>query len=741
MSSHKTVKFALYAIAFWGFLSFYFLPDFSHPTILLLVLLLLPSWFIVQTSEPFPGYKKAWVVVTFLFLLISCADLILNGRQPYLTLAYQLSFLQLCKLYNVKRPKDYYQILFLAFTMMVVAAIKSASDVFPLMLVPFLVAAVYAFSLITIEREQLLVQEGDGIIVRRREKKRGVGAIHHDMALISPRRAASGLRALHPMLSLISVSTFALTVFFFLFFPRSTRLLDYNTQPIYDKNIENEMVLTGYSNTIDLGSLAKILRDPTVIMKVRTSMPIPEQRLYLRGMTLDLFDGKRWYQKVSAQTTEKFGDASSGQIIVLDEKEFADKEHLVREDIEMVDFDSKTLFYMPPLVALTNLNQNIYCDVNCYVFVAPTKSFSPRYSAYSYIPDKAKLDYGYLMPVDAETRKNVDFSAYLLVPPGSRSRQKEDLKPLAQDITQDCADDYERARAIETYLRKNYDYTLDLRTIDSAQPIQHFLFHDKRGHCELFATSMVLLLRSVEIPARLVTGFRGGNFQKQNDIYEIRKMDAHTWVEAYIDGEGWYQFDPTPAPPMEIFSGRLYFKQLKALYESISVRWKNLVIDYNSNLRRKIFAGISRTVGGAYESVANSRLLAHFWRKFSANITQAPVLAVALFLLSLNIAAAVLLMRLRRRGLHLSALLLGSRSRHYLSYFYERIILAIHGQVVQKKSEATPREFALSLAAARQKDAAIVEDLMTIYYALRFGSARPSVELMRRVEMLLRQLR
>jgi hypothetical protein len=739
MSSHKTVKFALYAIALWGFLSFYFLPDFSHPTILLLVLLLLPSWFIVQTSEPFPGYKKAWVVVTFLFLLLSCVDLILNGRQPYLTLAYQLSFLQLCKLYNVKRAKDYYHILFLAFTMMVVAAIKSESAIFPLMLVPFLVAAVYAFSLITIERERLLVQEGGGIVVRRREKKGGVGAIHDEVGLASARGAASGLRALHPMLSLVSVSTFALTVFFFLFFPRSTRLLDYNTKPIYDKNIENEMVLTGYANTIDLGSLAKILRDPTVIMKVRTSIPIPEQRLYLRGMTLDLFDGKRWYQKVSAQTTEKFGDATSGQIIVLEEKEFADKAHLVRQDIEMLDFDSKTLFYMPPLVALTNLNQNIYCDVNYYVFVAPTKSFSPRYSAYSYIRDKARVDYGYVMPVNAEAGKNADFSAYLLVPPGSR--QKDELKQLAHDITQECTEDYERARAIETYLRKNYDYTLDLRTIDPAQPIRDFLFHDKRGHCELFATAMVLLLRSEEIPARLVTGFRGGNFRKESNTYEIRKMDAHTWVEAYIDGEGWYQFDPTPEPPMEVFSGRLYFKQLKALYESLSVRWNNLVIDYNSNLRRKIFAGISRTVGGVYGSIAHSRLLAHFWRKFSANITQAPVVAVALFLLGLNIAAAVMSIRLRRRGLHLSALLLGSRSRHYLSHFYERIILTIYGRVVQKKSEATPREFALSLAADRQKDAAIVEDLMTIYYALRFGSARPSVELMRRVEMLLRQLR
>jgi hypothetical protein len=739
MTNRKAVKVTLYFVALWGFLSFWFLPYFPRPTTLLLALLLIPSWFIVRSSEPFPGYKKAWTVVTFLFLAISCVDLLLNARQPYLTLAYQLSFLQLSKLYSVKRPRDYAHILFLAFTMMVVTAIKSDRALFPLMLVPFLVGTVYGLALLTIEREQLLAQEGADMAPRLRKHLRRPSIVSNTLFHSSLRTPESELRSLHPVLSVLSVAAFALTVFFFLFFPRSSRFLDYSTTPAHDKNLENEMFLTGYANTIDLGSLAKILRDPTVVMKVKITPPIPEQQIYLRGMTLDFFDGKGWYQKARAQASEKLEATTGAGIVVTDSERFMDKAHLVQQDFEMLDFDSKTVFYLPPAVALANLNQNVYCDANNYMFVAHTKSSSLAYTVYSYVPEKSSRVPRYSLPARSETQSSSDFSPYLLV--HSRLPQKDEIEELANSITKNSASNFDRAKAIESYLIKNYDYTLDLRTINPDQPVHDFLFHDKRGHCELFATSMVLLLRSVDIPARLVTGFRGGDLKKDTNTFEIRKMDAHAWVEAYIEGRGWCQFDPTPASPLEVFSGRLYFKKLKDFYDALRVRWNNMVLDYNNQLRSKLFAGVSRAFDNVSENVFQNRLLEHFWRKFSTNITQPPLLALAGVLLALNIAAVVVSVRLRRKGINISALLLGNRSRIYLSYLYDRIIRAICGRMVRRKAGVTPREFALSLAVAKDKNTELVEELMTIYYALRFGSVHPSNELMRRIDALLKHLR
>ena len=141
-----------------------------------------------------------------------------------------------------------------------------------------------------------------------------------------------------------------------------------------------------------------------------------------------------------------------------------------------------------------------------------------------------------------------DYSS--LPPEGYRSADVlARIRQLAVQITTKAGATapYDKAKAIETYLRKNYSYTLTPpMPPQGADAIDYFLFSSKRGYCEFFATAMGDLLRSIGIPTRLVNGFGQGQFEVSSHSYVVRGEDAHTWVESYFPGYGWITFEPTP---------------------------------------------------------------------------------------------------------------------------------------------------------------------------------------------------
>ncbi|HUY73625.1 MAG TPA: transglutaminase domain-containing protein [Candidatus Dormibacteraeota bacterium] len=121
---------------------------------------------------------------------------------------------------------------------------------------------------------------------------------------------------------------------------------------------------------------------------------------------------------------------------------------------------------------------------------------------------------------------------------------------LAQSIVDQAGavTPYDRATAIEAYLRDNFTYTLTPpRTPAGRDPIDYFLFGSKQGYCEFFASAMGDMLRSLGIPTRLVNGFGPGQFDQASQSYVVRGEDAHTWVESYFPTYGWIPFEPTPA--------------------------------------------------------------------------------------------------------------------------------------------------------------------------------------------------
>ena len=98
------------------------------------------------------------------------------------------------------------------------------------------------------------------------------------------------------------------------------------------------------------------------------------------------------------------------------------------------------------------------------------------------------------------------------------------------------------------YLKENYPYDLSIPPQrEEMDTVEYFLFEQKRGYCEQFASSLAVMVRSLGIPARIATGYVPGEYNPFTGLYEVRASDAHAWVEVYFPGYGWSTFDPTPS--------------------------------------------------------------------------------------------------------------------------------------------------------------------------------------------------
>lgn len=191
----------------------------------------------------------------------------------------------------------------------------------------------------------------------------------------------------------------------------------------------------------------------------------------------------------------------------------------------------------------------------------PLRRFPQSYSVTSEV---TVLDVEGLRKTEAEFPDSAETQKYLQLPSSLPSR----VRSLAEQLTASAADDYDKAKLIETYLRQNFQYTnkpdKTKLTGDSEDFVDQFLFELKEGYCDYFSTAMAVLSRSVGLPARWVKGFApgvmpasefvpsGGGIPSEAELnpdgagtYTVRNSDAHSWVEIYFDGYGWIPFEPT----------------------------------------------------------------------------------------------------------------------------------------------------------------------------------------------------
>ena len=168
--------------------------------------------------------------------------------------------------------------------------------------------------------------------------------------------------------------------------------------------------------------------------------------------------------------------------------------------------------------------------------------------------------------------------SYLTLPGDVPSR----VLALARDLTATSATPYDRALAIESYLR-TIPYNLDITGPPPGRDVvDYFLFDLKQGYCDYFATSMVVLARAAGLPARLVVGYASGAVQRTEGAfrYTVTEAEAHSWVEVYLPELGWIEFEPT--------SGRAAIVRSEVANEAIAPETQILELAERSPLRLQI---------------------------------------------------------------------------------------------------------------------------------------------------------
>ncbi len=253
---------------------------------------------------------------------------------------------------------------------------------------------------------------------------------------------------------------------------------------------------------------------------------------FWRAVTYDFYTGAGW------RTTES---------------DKADK--IVLPTLDRDAFQARFDIIVPHSNILFAANEPQKADVPYQFYTGADKSYSTSLHALNRSQAAGTYTVTSLISVaDKQTLRKVtptysDYikSKYLQLPSTLPPR----VKALAHQIMDNIPNAYDRAEALETFLRSPpYSYSAQVKaTPPGRDPVDYFLFDLKQDFCEYFASAMVVMLREEGIPARLVEGFTTGAFDTASNAFVVREQDAHAWVEAYFPQYGWIEFEPTPSQP------------------------------------------------------------------------------------------------------------------------------------------------------------------------------------------------
>ncbi len=333
--------------------------------------------------------------------------------------------------------------------------------------------------------------------------------------------------------------------------------------------------LTGFSDNVTLGSIGRIQQNDAVVMRVKLGDgPVGQGDLYFRGVALDTFDNKSW-SKSKTNAKEPFVRGER-DLIQLDYA--SGRENLLEQTIFLEPLDTPILFAVPRAVAVQGNFSVLYKDGYGAI------SFQPNNERISY---KVYSDRG-LPPVARLRADNQGYSTeyrpYLELPRLYDQRIAE----LASKVARSAGSRYDKAVAIESYLKTNFGYTLEMKS-GGAEPLADFLFNVREGHCEYFATAMAVMLRSQGVATRIVNGFRQGEYNDTAGMYVVRQRHAHAWVEAYFPKESvWVTFDPTPSGGDAGGETMGIARQVGKYLEALDAIWIQYFVAFDTQEQRSV---------------------------------------------------------------------------------------------------------------------------------------------------------
>ncbi|MBI5436078.1 MAG: DUF3488 domain-containing transglutaminase family protein [Nitrosomonadales bacterium] len=481
----------------------------------------------------------------------------------------------------------------------------------------------------------------------------------------------TGTLALRPRLRIAAVlllQAIPLMLVLFVLFPRVQGPLWGLPQDAYASS--------GLTDTMSPGSLSKLSLSDAVAFRVAFSgnPPLREQ-MYWRGPVLWDFDGQTWTPGIAASNRVAQLDSLSGPI----------------DYTVTLEPHNKTWLFaleMPTRVSVP---------------AGMTYDFQLRQKS----PVNARLRYdvhtqlGYRANAGEEP---FQLRRALLLPRGLNPRARQ----LATEWrTSGGGDEAVMRAALRNFSQQNFGYTLEPPPLPGFNAIDDFLFETRQGFCEHYASSFVFLMRAAGVPARVVTGYQGAEYNDLGNYYIVRQSDAHAWAEVWLQERGWVRVDPTAAiAPARVQSGLAaavpdsavlpfmarmqspWLLKLRFNLDALANQWNQWVLGYN---QERQFAFLTRL---GMEAIT--------WQKMALNMLAYVALLVGLFTLFM----------LRRLTVH---------NPDAVQALYLKFCRKLEKKGIVRAAHEGPQDFAARAMLIKPQHADAIRDITTRYVALRYS--------------------
>jgi hypothetical protein len=597
------------------------------------------------------------------------------SRDFLLATVHMIIFLAVLKILSARTQRDHFYALSIAFLELLASAILSAGISFFVVLAVFLCCLIAALT---------------------------SGEIRHS-ASKSQSVAQNGRVGIAPRLTVLAIclttGILAITAGLFLLVPRTASAVFRFARPAYH--------LSGFTDQVRLGDVGELQLDSRTIMRVK---PYENAQLPLglkwRGLALSHFDGHTW---TASFRLERETPAGVVRVATDEERLRNGPAVLYRVDLNPVDSDALFIAGLPEFLNVYGVSQLRRMDDGVYR-LGMLPSTAIRYEVSSAIA--TPFAPGRVPMRDWERRQ------YLQLP-----RIDGRIPELAQRLM-GTGDTLQRVRSLEYRLRHNYTYSLKMPSVQPLDPLADFLFTRKQGHCEYFASAMAVMLRTQGVPSRVVNGFAGSVYNPVSDLYMIRASDAHSWVEAFIDGPGWMTFDPTPAAPVN--NAPSLMTTIGYYLDAADAFWQDWVLNYD--LARQFVLGASIELG-----LSNMKWLWRPGAPVMPKINPRALRNYGLPAIVFVIAIAMVMVFGRgwidslRSAWKVRRIRAGRATPDDAAILYEHMLRIMKKRGYEKPAWFTPREFA---ATVRQSE---LDEFTESYNSLRYGHDAEAAERMKQI--------
>ena len=475
--------------------------------------------------------KSSWQGVVLVVVFIALAVRVVTGQADIISGATLfLIAVLLSRLYTPRGPHEATQILMLSLLVVLAGSALSTSFGFAPYFIGFVVCSVWALTTTQLTKES----------VGRRSQLR-----------ISGRFLFST--------SLLALFIFAQTTAFFLFFPRfGVSMLQLKNRP--------QKGTIGFTDHVDLGAAVDLEPDESVVLRLDFGKGLPAtapETMYFRGTTLVTFDGVHWGKPdISLKPLRESAD---------DLFHLRDLRNVSTFNFYQEATESDVVFLPEPTAAFGFSREARLATAVSRIkfFVGSTGEVS------SFKPSPMALRFTALLSAEAELAQDPPPPAASELP----ANTNPELRTLAEQWTAGAGTTHDKVVAISHELATQFHYTSNLHAPPAGRdPLSFFLFDEKAGHCEYFASALAVLLRIEGVPTRLVNGYFGAALNQYGHYYAVTESRAHTWVE-YWDG-GWHRADPTASDSAAEKPSRM-----TQMVDVMRYRWSRYVVDFDLDLQ------------------------------------------------------------------------------------------------------------------------------------------------------------